>query len=62
MSTDISGLIVAILASAIGATWALRSKLGDIEKAMLEHVAADAAVHAAQEAKIFKLEGRRSKR
>lgn len=59
MSGEWIGLISAILASAVGATWALRSKLSDIERALSEHVALDTSRFAAQDAKIIKLEKRR---
>lgn len=62
MSGEWIGLISAILASAVGATWALRSKLSDIERALSEHVASDTTRFASQDARIIKLEGRRTKR
>jgi hypothetical protein len=55
-------LLVTILVTVGGATWALRSKLSDIESAIREHVAADEHVHTNQEARIIKLEGRRGPR
>ncbi len=37
------GVIVTIIVSAVGATWALRSALGGVESALKEHAAEDAA-------------------
>lgn len=56
------GLIVAIVGSCVGATWALRSQLAKIETAIQGHVAEDAKVHTAQDAKILRLEKRRGSR
>lgn len=53
------GLIVTIAAAAIGATWALRTKLGDIEVAMAKHVEEDTQIHKSHEARVIKLEQRR---
>jgi len=52
------GLILAIVGSAVGATWSLRSALARIETAIREHVIEDIKVHAAQDAKILRLEKR----
>lgn len=51
-------LIVGLVTTVIGATWALRSKLTDIEKAIAGHIATDEELHKAQDAKILKLEKR----
>lgn len=57
MSTEMIGLILTILVTAVGATWALRTKLSDIERALTEHVASDTARFAAQDAKIIEMKG-----
>lgn len=44
-----------------GATWALRTKLSDIEVALKGHVTQDEEVHKDQGARILKLEGRRKR-
>ncbi len=53
---------LAIAAAVIGATWTLRSKLGDIESALREHVASDATAFAALSNRVIKLEGRTRRR
>lgn len=53
------GALAAMVATAVGATWALRSKLGDIEQAIHGHIETDLVTHKDQEARIIKLEQRR---
>jgi hypothetical protein len=60
MITEVYSL-VALIGVAVGATWVLRSKLGDVESALGTHVARDDERHADHEARIFKLEGRRKR-
>jgi hypothetical protein len=56
-------LQVLTIAGAIGgATWALRTKLGDIELVLKEHVTNDSAKFQALEAKVTLLEGRTKRR
>ncbi len=42
MSTDTLALIGTLVASAVTATWVLRSKLSDVESGLKAHVAEDA--------------------
>lgn len=51
-------LIIGLITTSVGATWALRSKLTDIEKAIAGHIQEDSDIHKAQDAKILKLEKR----
>lgn len=46
------GACFGLCAAIAGATWALRTKLGDIELALREHVVEDKAIHD----KVIKLE------
>ena len=48
-----------LIATIVGATWALRSAMAGIERAVASHVVHDEHVHKAHEARIVKLEGRR---
>ncbi len=48
-----------MLAAVVSATWVLRSKLSDVEKAIGTHVAHDEMRFAAQDARIIKMEKRR---
>lgn len=48
-----------LIATIVGATWALRSALAGIERAMASHVVHDEHVHKTHDARILKLEGRR---
>lgn len=50
--------VTAIVGAVIGATWALRTKLGDIEAALYTHV----AKHEALEARVIKIEDARKAR
>lgn len=52
------GLGASVVVTAVGATWALRAKLSDIEVAIKGHIEKDEETHRAQEARIIKLEGR----
>jgi hypothetical protein len=52
----------AVIGAVVGATWALRTKLGDIEIAIRGHIIEDKAVQGDHEKRIVKLEGRRAKR
>lgn len=56
------GAVGAMIGAVVGATWALRSKLGDLEVALSGHVIEDKAVQKEHAARIIKLEGRRAKR
>lgn len=56
------GAMVSLITVAAGATWALRSKLSDIELAIRGHVDADEKTHAGQEARIIELEKYRDRR
>lgn len=51
--------LIAIVGVAVGATWALRSKLDDVKNALFDHAKEDAEHHADHEARIIKLEGRK---
>ncbi len=62
MSTDTIALIGTLLASAVTATWVLRSKLGSIETALESHAASDAANFKELGNKVIKLEGRTKRR
>jgi hypothetical protein len=53
--------VVAIIGSVIGMTWALRTKLADIEVAVKGHIAEDKIEHESVNARIIKLESRRRK-
>jgi hypothetical protein len=55
---DLSHL-VAILVAVVGATWALRTKLSDIEVALNGHVKKDEAAHDELDKRVIKLEARR---
>lgn len=57
--SDVTSLILAIVGSAVGATWAIRSKLTDIEVAFARHSAEDEQKHAAMNARILRLETER---
>jgi hypothetical protein len=51
-----TGTLLTIAGLVIGATWALRSKLGDIEKALSAHVASDTQQFRALDARVTRLE------
>ena len=51
-----------LAATIIGATWALRTALSKIESAIAGHVAEDKATHAALDARVVSLEGRKPRR
>lgn len=56
------GACLGVGATIVGATWALRTKLSDIEVALRGHVAEDKATFASHDARIIKLESRRGQR
>lgn len=56
------GACVALAVTAGGATWALRTKLSDIELAIRGHIVEDKANHEAHEARIIQLEGRKARK
>jgi len=58
MTLELFTLVLTCAASAIGATWLLRSKLSDIEVAIKGHVESDEAIHKATDARVIKLEER----
>jgi hypothetical protein len=59
MNTDI---IVTIAIAAIGATWLIRSKLGDLEQALFRHADLDQQRHEDHDRRIIKLEEYRGRR
>lgn len=54
-------LVITVVGAVVGATWALRGSLSKIEAAIAGHVLEDKQIHAAHEARILKLEKRRSR-
>lgn len=54
--------ILEIVVPVIGATWVLRSKLGDIELALRGHVAQDDERHSNLKERVLKLEDYRGRR
>lgn len=54
--------IFTVVTSAIATTWALRSKLSDIESVLKVHVESDEKKHKEMEGKIIRLESRRGRR
>lgn len=55
------GLIITVVGSVIGATWALRGALGGIETALRAHIAKNDEEHKALDTRVVKLEKRRSR-
>lgn len=53
------GAVAGLVGGAVACTWALRTKLSDIEVAIKGHIEEDKAVQADHGARILKLEGRR---
>lgn len=51
--------LLGIVAVAVGATWALRSKLDDVKHALTAHVVQDEGRHVNHEGRIVSLEGKR---
>lgn len=58
----IIGAVFSLVAVAVGATWALRTKLSDIEVALRGHVEQDEERHGNHEGRIVKLEKRHGRR
>ncbi len=56
------GVVFSVVASTIAATWVLRSKLCDIERALSDHASSDASNFKELGAKIIKLETRAKRR
>lgn len=56
---EILGLVASGVVTTAGAVWALRDKLGDIEKALAVHVIEEASERKQLTARVVKLEGRR---
>ncbi len=54
--------VMAIVGTAVGATWVLRTKLSDIEAALNAHISLDAAKLKDLGARVIKLEGRQKRR
>lgn len=54
--------VLSIIATVVGATWVLRSKLSDIETALKAHVAQDDQRHEDLKARVVKLEDYRGRR
>ncbi len=59
MSTETLTLMGTMVTAVVSATWVLRSKLSDVEKALGTHAAHDEMRFSAQDARIVKLERRR---
>lgn len=56
------GIIIAIVTSAIGATWVIASALGDVGRKFEVYVAEHKGEHKALDARIIKLSAARSKK
>ena len=52
-------LVVSMVATAAAAVWALRSKLGDVEKALAVHVVEETSAREKLEGRVVRLERKR---